>query len=513
MTALGAVPCLFNVRDYGACGDGQTLDTQAIQSAIEACAQHGGGTVFFPAGQYVTGSLFLQSHLTLHLDAGAVVLGSEDPADYPIITGRWEGAEQPTHASLITGRDLHNIAIMGRGTIDGRGTHWWQRFTAGTLDHPRPRLISFANCTDVLIEGITATNSPSWTINPVRCANVTVNQVTIINPADSPNTDGINPDSCSDVRISNCYVSVGDDCITIKSGSEAEAVDKRAPCTNVTITNCIMAHGHGGVVIGSEMSGGVRNVVISNCVFIGTDRGIRLKSRRGRGGLVEDIRISNIVMTDVLCPFTMNLYYGCGAWGDTDVSDKRPQPVTDGTPHFRRIQLSHITARDVKYAAAFLYGLAEMPVEDISLSDISISMSPAAEAGYPEMADDMELMQRAGFFVRHARGLRLHHVEVNGQLGAAFQVIDSSDVELSGCTSRTPDNNAPIIHLDNVDHAFVHGCRTHIGTPVFLRVAGERSADIVLRGNQLARAQQPVSVAAEVQRGAVESDEPQRRPS
>jgi polygalacturonase len=512
MTAPGAVPCLYNVRDYGACGDGQTLDTSAIQSAIEACAQHGGGTVFFPAGQYVTGSLFLRSHLTLHLDAGAVVLGSEDVADYPISTSRWEGAEQATYASLITGRDLRNISIVGRGTIDGRGRHWWQRFIADTLDHPRPRLISFTNCTDVLIDGITATNSPSWTINPVRCANVTVHQVTIINPADSPNTDGINPDSCSEVRISNCYVSVGDDCITIKAGSEAEAIENRAPCTNVTVTNCIMAHGHGGVVIGSEMSGGVRNVVISNCVFIGTDRGIRLKSRRGRGGVVEDIRISNIVMTNVLCPFTMNLYYGCGAWGDPEVSDKRPRPITIGTPQFRRIQLSHITARDVKYAAAFLYGLAEMPLEDISLSDISITLSPEAEAGYPEMADDMELMQRAGFFVRNARGLHLHHVEVNGQQGAAFHLIDSADVELSGCTSHTPDSAAPIVQLDNVDHAFVHGCRAYAGTSTFLGVTGERSADIVLRGNQLARVRQPILVAAEVQREAVESDERQRGP-
>jgi hypothetical protein len=208
----------------------------------------------------------------------------------------------------------------------------------------------------------------------------------------------------------------------------------------------------------------------------------------------------------------MNLYYGCGAWGDPEVSDKRPHPITNGTPQFRRIQLSHITARDVKVAAAFLYGLAEMPLEDISLSDISITMSLAAEAGYPEMADDMDLMQRAGFFVRHAHGLRLHHVEVNGQLGAAFHLIDSADVELSGCTSHTPDSAAPIVQLDHVDHAFVHGCRAHAGTSAFLRVTGERSAGIVLRGNQLARASQPVSVAAEVQREAVESDELQRSP-
>jgi hypothetical protein len=153
--------------------------------------------------------------------------------------------------------------------------------------------------------------------------------------------------------------------------------------------------------------------------------------------VVEDIRISNIVMTNVLCPLTMNLYYACGAWGDTTVSDKLPHPVTDRTPQFRRIHLSHITAREVKYAAAFLYGLAEMPVEDITLSDISISLSAEAEAGYPEMADDMELMQRAGFFVRHARGLRLHHVEVNGQSGAAFQVIDFG-CGTGGLLTRTP---------------------------------------------------------------------------
>ncbi|HEY4720509.1 MAG TPA: glycoside hydrolase family 28 protein, partial [Anaerolineae bacterium] len=436
------------------------------------------------------------------------MLGSEDPADYPIINSRWEGTEQATHASLITGRDLDNIAIVGRGAIDGRGLRWWQRFIAGTLDHPRPRLISFANCNNVLIEGITATNSPSWTINPVRCTNVTVNQVTIINPADSPNTDGINPDSCSEVRISNCYVSVGDDCITLKSGVETEDPDKRTPCANVAITNCIIAHGHGGVVIGSEMSGGVRNVVISNCVFIGTDRGIRLKSRRGRGGVVEDIRVSNIVMTDVLCPFTLNLYYACGAWGNAEVADKRPQPITEGTPHFRHIQLSHITAREVKYAAAFVYGLAEMPVEDILLSDISISMSPDAEAGYPEMADDMELMQRAGFFVCHARGLRLQQVEVTGQAGPALHVLNSTDVEISASATRVSATTTPSICLENVNDAFVHGCRANSDTDTFLQVAGANAHGIVLRGNHLARAKRAVDVAAEVPPGAIWIDEP-----
>jgi polygalacturonase len=497
---------MIDVRAYGAAGDGCTLDTPALQAAIDACHAQGGGTVNVPAGRYVTGSIFLRDNITLHLEAGAVLLGSEDLADYPVINGRWEGAEQPTYASLITGFNLHHIAVTGRGTIDGRGAHWWQRFSDKTLAHPRPRLIAFANCNNVLIEGITAVNSPSWTINPVRCTNVTIHGVSITNPADSPNTDGINPDSCRMVRIANCYVDVGDDCITIKSGVETEDADKRAPCENVTITNCTMAHGHGGVVIGSEMSGGVRNVTIANCVFVGTDRGLRFKSRRGRGGVVEDIRISNIVMTDVLCPITMNLYYACGAWGDATVSDKRPQPIDAGTPHFRRIHLSHITAHNVKYAAAFLYGLAEMPLEDITLSDISISLSPDAAAGYPEMADDMELMQRAGFFVRNARSLRLHHVEISGQTGAAFQVIDSSDVELSGCATRTPDLHHPIVQLDNVVRAFVHGCRANSDAPLFLQVDGARSADIVLRSNHLV-CPQPIALGAAVRSDAVWSDD------
>jgi polygalacturonase len=502
---LASLAC--NVRDFGAVGDGQALDTQAIQSAIDACAARGGGTVFVPAGAYATGALALRSHITLYLDAGATLLGSEDPADYPVIASRWEGREQPTHAPLIGGRDLRNIALVGRGTIDGRGAGWWQRKLQGTLDHPRPRLISFADCSNVLIEGITATNSPSWTINPVRCDNVNIQHVTIVNPADSPNTDGINPDSCSNVHIAGCHISVGDDCITIKSGIEAEERAKLAPCRNITITNCTMANGHGGVVIGSEMSGDVRNVVISNCVFIGTDRGIRLKSRRGRGGVVEDIRVTNIVMTDVLCPFTMNLHYAPGAWGDATVADKRPHPVTETTPTFRRIHLGNITAREVRVAAAFLYGLAEMPVEDISLSDVSIAMAADAEAAYPEMADDLELMCRAGLFVRNARGLRLHNVEVTGQLGAALSIADSTDVEISAGATRTPPEDAPAILLRNVDGAFVHGCRASAGTGVFLQVEGASTRAIALRGNNLARARQPLLVADDLSPGAIWYDE------
>jgi polygalacturonase len=416
----------INPRDFGAIGDGQTVNTAALQAAIEACAKNGGGTLYLPAGQYVSGTLFFRDNLTFHLDAGATLLGSQNPADYPITPNRWEGEEQFTHAPLLAGNGLKNIAITGRGTIDGRGEAWWRAFTEKTLTHPRPRLIGFADCCNILIEGVTLTNSPAWTVNPVRCENVNIRGLTIINPPDSPNTDGINPDSCRLVRISDCYVSVGDDCITIKAGTQHEHDDRRASCRDITITNCTLERGHGGVVIGSEMSGGVQNVVISNCVFIGTDRGIRLKSRRGRGGTVQDIRITNLIMDGVLCPFTMNLYYSSnGAKGDKIVSDKNPRPVDDGTPAFRRIHISHVSALNVKIAAGFLYGLAEMPLEDISFSDITISLSDDAQPAYPEMADDIPSMCQAGFFVRNARNLRLDRVRITGQLGPVLDMDES----------------------------------------------------------------------------------------
>jgi polygalacturonase len=419
---MDAVNPFLNIRDFGARGDGVTLDTRALQRAIDAAAQTGGATIFVPAGQYVTGSIFLRDHITLHLDAGAVLLGSENPADYPALRARWEGVTQDTHAPLIAAENARNIALTGRGTIDGRGAIWWQKHRAQTLDAPRPRLISFSNCVNVLIESVTLTNSPAWTINPVRCENVMVDKVTIINPPDSPNTDGINPDSSRNVHISNCHVDVGDDCVTIKSGIETEAPELRVPCENITITNCTMVHGHGGVVIGSEMSGGVRNVVIANCVFVGTDRGIRIKARRGRGGFIEDVRVTNVVMRDVLCPFTINLYYHVNKRGDAIVADKKPRPVDEGTPRVRHIHLSHITARDAKIAAGFVYGLPEMPIEDLSLDDVSITMDQNALADFADMADDMPPQRAAGFFARNVRGLRLRDVAIAHQIGEAFLV-------------------------------------------------------------------------------------------
>ena len=322
---------VFNVKDFGATGDGINKDTDAFKKAISECQKNGGGTLYIPAGIYLTGPIHLKSNITLYIENGAVLKFSQDIDDYPTVYTRWEGEEAEVYSPLIYGEDIENIAVTGFGTIDGQGMLWWNLLRKKELRYPRPRGISFYRSRNITIDGIRIINSPSWTVNPIECENITVNNIKIQNPYDSPNTDGINPESCRGVRISNCYIDVGDDCVTLKSGTED--CRERIPCENITVTNCIMAHGHGGVVIGSEMSGGVRNVVISNCIFEGTDRGIRIKTRRGRGGIVEDIRVSNIVMKNVICPFAFYMYYNCGKGGqEKRVWDKSAYPVDETTP-------------------------------------------------------------------------------------------------------------------------------------------------------------------------------------
>lgn len=426
---------VYNIVDFGGVPDGTTLCTKAFEAAVKACFAAGGGTIYVPSGNFLTGSIQLKSNMNLYLEAGARVLFVRDKQQYPLIYARWEGKECLVYSPMIYGQDIENVSITGQGTLDGQGQYWWQLLRENKLEYPRPRFISFENSKRILIEGVRLINSPSWTVNPIRCENVTVNKITIENPADSPNTDGINPDSCKNVHISNCHVDVGDDCITIKSGTEHSAY--RIPCENITVTNCTMVHGHGGVVIGSEMSGNVRNVVISNCVFEGTDRGIRIKSRRGRGGVVEDIRVNNIIMKKVICPFVLNLYYFCGEGGkDKIVWDKNPYPVNDTTPMLQRIHFSNITAREIGAAAGFIYGLPEMPVQDVTFHHIDIAMDKNAEPAVPAMMSHLEPMKQKGFYCCNVKNILFQNVNITGQEGKAFTVTNGSGVEFIGCRGK-----------------------------------------------------------------------------
>lgn len=391
-----------DMHQAGADAKGKAVNTKLINSTIDRLNANGGGTLFFPAGTYLTGSIRLKSNITLELEAGATLKFSENFDDFlPYVEVRHEGVMMKSFQPLIYAVDAENITIKGEGTLDGQGKAWWAEFFRvlvdlrdngkrdinkyqtlfeqendmkalyaetnqdwhGTLDRRffRPPFIQPVRCKNVRIEGIKIINSPFWTVNPEFCDNVTVKGITIHN-VPSPNTDGINPESCKNVHISDCHISVGDDCITIKSGRDLQARKLGVPCENITITNCTMLSGHGGVVIGSEMSGGVKKVTISNCVFDGTDRGIRLKSTRGRGGVVEDIRVSNIVMSNIKKEaIVFNLKYS-----------KMPQePKSDRTPEFRNIYVSGVTVCNVQTPVKVV-GLEEAPIKGIVMRDIYI---------------------------------------------------------------------------------------------------------------------------------------------
>ncbi|MGM7722767.1 glycoside hydrolase family 28 protein [Metabacillus sp. Hm71] len=442
---------LYDITQYGAIGDGKTVNTKAIAQAINACVENGGGTVYVPAGRFLTGAVILKSNVNLFLEAGSTLFFSTDVNEYPIVHSRWEGVKRDVYASCVYAENSENISVTGHGTLDGNGQFWWDLFRKKENKYPRPKLVSFDSCKHILLSGVKMIQSPSWTVNPICCEDVTIHNLSIVNPSHSPNTDGIDPESCRNVRISDCHIDVGDDCIAIKAGTEDKK--ERIPCENITITNCTMIHGHGGVVLGSEMSGDIRNVTVSNCVFEGTDRGIRLKSRRGRGGVVEDIRVSNIIMKGVICPFIANLYYFCGPRGkDKYVWDKNPYPVTEETPAFRRIHFSQITAREVSAAAGFLYGLAEMYVEDVTFDDVQVAMADDAEPGLPAMMSELEPMKQRGFFCGNVRGVSFHRVTVSNHEGPAFYMENGEDIEFSKCQSKHPRSDDSMIVLKNATY-------------------------------------------------------------
>ncbi|HCE42107.1 MAG TPA: endopolygalacturonase [Lentisphaeria bacterium] len=428
---------MISIQTNGALGDGRTVNTEAIQRTIDVVAQAGGGTVLVPSGHFICGPLALRSNVFLHLEAGALLQAHRVIEGWPIIkdlypaelnNGRSSDAGSVCHP-FIYAENSSNIGITGNGIINGSGEVWWPHVKTGKIGNRRPRLIVFAGCDNVLLDGFRAENSPQWTINPVCCENVVIRGLTVFNPPDSPNTDGINPDSCRHVRISGCHIDVGDDCITLKSGTETACrpAERRA-CENIIISECLMLHGHGAVVIGSEMSGGVRNVVISNCIFNGTDRGIRFKSRRGRGGIVENVRVQSIVMDDVKTPIVANLFYVCGARGEARVADLHAYPVDETTPRMERLHFSQITAKRAHHAAVFLYGLPEMPIKDVMLNEIDIQMSPDAKEGDADMAIMIPKMKRRAFFARHVSGLSLCSVKVEGFEGPFIDAQDCMDL-------------------------------------------------------------------------------------
>jgi len=484
---LADAQSFYNVTKYGAKNDSSKLATMAIKRAIDAASKAGGGTVYFPAGKYLTGAIHLKSNITIFIDAGAELHFSDNFDDYlPMVESRYEGVDVKSFSPLFYAHKAENISIIGRGIIDGHGRKWWDFVEGYNQDQPRskwqylfdkenkdillpddpkqmkrgflrPPFIQFMFCKNILIEGITIRNSPFWTVNPEFCENVKIHAITINNPH-SPNTDGINPESCKNVHISDCHISVGDDCITIKSGKDEPGRRMAVPAENYVITNCTMLSGHGGVVIGSEMSGDVRKITISNCVFDGTDRGIRIKTARGRGGIVEEIRVSNIIMKNIKQQaIVLDMQYA-----KTNV-----EPVSDRTPKFRNIHFSNITGQVNQ--AAYLNGLEEMPIENVSFNDINMDA-------------------QTGFNISFSNKIEFHNVQVNTEVGPSVTASRVNHLIIDGLKSYSPHHDAAVIDLKNVSDLFLYNSFPVTGTGTYLKLSGAGTKNISVGNNNFKNA-------------------------
>jgi polygalacturonase len=475
----------FNVLKYDAVADGITLNTKSINKAITDCNKKGGGVVLVPAGMWLTGPIEMKSKVNLHIAKNAILLFTTDFDQYPLVEGIYEGRRSARNQSPIFGNNLENIAITGKGIVDGNGDVWrmvgrnvlteyeWKKKVASgglvssdektwfpsaktklafeqkrtsviqpgqTLkdfedikDFLRPNLVVFNNCKKVLLEGVTFQNSPAWCLHPVLCEDLTVRNIFAKNPDYAQNGDGIDVESCTNVLIEGSTFDVGDDGICIKSGKDEEGRKRGKPTENVVIRNNTVYKGHGGFVIGSEMSGGARNIFVYDCFFIGTDNGLRFKTARGRGGVVENIYIKNIRMKDIVRDAILfDMYYFMKPPAKNEKIEI--PPVNEATPQFQNFYISNIVC-DGAERGIFIRGLPEMSIKHIFLNDIILQTNKGAE------------------------------------------IIEASDIHLDNVHLRT-EQTAPMIYVENASNIELKGIKYSPNPKLLLSVNGTKSGNI-----------------------------------
>ena len=479
------------ITDHGAVGDGRTLNTDAFEAAIAACAEAGGGRVLVPPGVWLTGPIQLRSQIDLHVAAGAVVLFSPDVTLYQPTRDLGGAGSSPARrwraVSPLSGEDLENVAITGRGLFHGSGDAWrpvkkskmterqWRELLSkgGYVDdqeswHPaedgrtqfRPNMLRLVGCRNVVIEGPTFQNSPSWTIHPLLCEGLIINDVRVKNPWHGANCDALDVESCSGVILANCVFDTGDDGICLKSGRDEAGRQRGKPTERMVIKDCTVFRAHGGFTIGSEMSGGVRDVLVKDCTFVNTDIGLRFKATRGRGNKVERIWIDGVAMIDIInAAIDFNLFYGGQGPGEEgERGHQTPMaPVDETTPEFRDIDVRNVWCNGAE-RAAYVIGLPEMPVANLSLRDVTLK------------AD-------RGITLMDAEGVKLERVTIQAADGPAITLINSRAIEISE-TRSVP------------------------GSALFLKLEGERTGAVTLDRIDTGGAKSSES-ASEVPAGAV----------
>jgi polygalacturonase len=493
----------FNIIRYGAKTDALGLNTAAIEAAMADCSRKGGGVVLIPAGYWLTGPLTLHSNVNLHIDRAAILQFTADFDQYPIVEGNWEGHPAARCQSPVSGTDLQNIAITGAGIIDGSGDAWraiskerlttseWRRRLASggvvnndsstwypsrkslkgsksphagvwepgmtakdfeeIKDFLRPNLVVLTRCKKVLLEGATFQNSPAWCLHPLMCEDLTLRDVHVRNPWYAQNGDGVDVESCKNVLVEKSTFDAGDDGICIKSGRDADGRKRGMPTENVIVRDDIVYRAHGGFVVGSEMSGGARNIFVSDCSFIGTDVGLRFKTVRGRGGLVEKIWVKNISMKDIVHQAVfLDMYYFAKAptLAETNGRETGDIPaVTEATPRFRDIHISHIVC-DGAEEGIFIRGLPEMNITDIHMDDLVLKANKGAE------------------------------------------IIAAKDIDLQHIRLVTKDNN-PVVYIENSSKIGFNVLNYDPGAALLFSVNGDKCTDIRVSGTDARQAARP----------------------
>ncbi|MBQ7845097.1 MAG: glycoside hydrolase family 28 protein [Clostridia bacterium] len=426
----------MNVRQFGAVGDGVHDDTAAIQAAITCCPKK--GRVLIPAGAYRVKPLFLKSHIRLELQKGATLQLERDRSLFPILPGMiqstdeesdfnlgtWEGNPLDMFGSLFTGVDVKDVVIYGQGIADGMApdSDWWvtPRIKRGAW---RPRLLYLCRCENVTVQGITFRNSPAWNLHPYFSNELKFLNISVQAPANSPNTDGFDPESCKGILVAGAHFSLGDDCIAIKAGKLYMGATYATPCEDIEIINCLMEDGHGGVTVGSEMAGGVKHVRVKDCLMRNTDRGLRVKTRRGRGknGVIDDIVFDHVEMEQVGTPFVVNCLYYCDPDGHTEyVQSLEKQPVDDRTPYVGSVTFRQVNATGVSCAGYFL-GLPEQPIKHVTMEQVNIACAPDAAPMQPAMADCVPKCVCKGIVASDVEKMTLKNVQITGYEGERIE--------------------------------------------------------------------------------------------